>query len=100
MTHEPCKFEDRILNMATDVAETKVELKSLSMRINGSMDRFADHIAQGRGWRMAITGSIVIIIINILAFTFFFGALNKTVLVNERILQRILEKYEHIIHKE
>ena len=95
MSHE-CKYEERVLEMANDITETKGDVKLLSARINGSMDTFFDHVKQGKGWRVAVSSSLVILIMNILVFAYMFGIINKTVNVNERIIQRILNKYEHI----
>lgn len=91
-----CKFENKVIQMSEDITETKGEIRLLSNRINGSIQTFYDHIEQGKGWRLAVVGSVVMVIINILLFSYLFGMVNKTVIVNERIIQRILLKYEQI----
>ena len=99
MDHD-CKFEGKVMKMAEDIAETKGDVKALSIRINGSYDTFYDHIKQGKGWRTAVMSSILLVVINIVIFSYLFGIVNKTVLVNERIIQRILMKYEQIVGEE
>jgi len=100
MSEIECKYEDKIIKMSEDITETKGDVKLLSSRINGSMDTFYDHIKQGKGWRTAVLSSILLFTINILMFVYMFGMLSKTVTVNERIIQRILNRYEQIFTEE
>lgn len=69
---------------------------ALDTRINGSIDMFYDHIKQGKGWRSIIAGIVIALIMQFVGFAFVFGRMDKTLEVNERVLQRILPKYEAI----
>ncbi len=66
----------------------KATLEALDKRINGSYETFNNHIIQGRGWRGAVIGTAVMVIMQIIMFAYVYGNLSKTVNVNERILQR------------
>lgn len=94
-----CKFENKIITLCEDVAETKADIKSLSKRINGSMDGIEDHILQGRKWRTTITSIAVLIIIQIMTFAYFFGSLNKTVSSNERFILEAFKNKSYTINK-
>ena len=63
---------------------------AIDKRINGSIDDIHDHIKAGDRWRAIIIGIAVSVVIQIVAFSYIYGNLSKTVCVNERILQRIL----------
>ena len=101
MSEYPCKFEDRIIEFAEDIAEIKSDVKALSVRTNGNMDRFIDHIKQGHVWRTAILSMAVTLVISISGFLLLFGGLKKTVEVNERIIQReVLRENGNLTKKE
>ena len=63
-----CKFEE-------DIGFIKGTLKSLDVRINGSFDIMNKHVVDGEGWRRAILGIIVTIIIQCISFAYLFGIL-------------------------
>ena len=74
-----CKFEDRILKLCEDAAGTRSDVKNISIRINGALDDIADHVRHGRGWRSAIFGLAITVIINIIVFSNIFGKIQAKV---------------------
>lgn len=88
MTEHECKYADRILNMCESVARTEQKVESLDKRINGSMEAIREHIKQGSVWRGGIVGIAITVVLQLVAFSFAYGTLYKTVAVNERIIQR------------
>lgn len=91
-----CSQMETLREISVNVAEVKSDIKALDKRINGSIDDFRVHIEHGGKWRLAIASIGVALVLNVVAFAYMFGQLNKTVCVNERIIQRILGKYELI----
>ena len=61
-----CKQEDKINEIAVNIAEIKGDVKSLDQRINGSMDKIASHLTEGEGYRKLIIGTAVSLILAIL----------------------------------
>ena len=93
---DECRYEIKIIEMAEDIAETKESVKSLDRRINGSMDKIADHIAQGFYWRLAIGGVIGSFVIQVIIVASIWGSISKTVEINERMLSKITEDIDEI----
>lgn len=91
MVYHDCKYEE-------DIGYIKATLKSLDVRVNGSMDGVAEHIRQGHGWRKAIVSIICAGIFQIFTFAYFFGVLTKTVQTNE-IAIKTLNKNTTLIEK-
>jgi len=85
-----------LAKVSVSQARTEENVLALDKRINGSYDTFCDHVAQGKGWRMAVSGIAVGLIIQIVMFSYVFGNLAKTVSVNERIIQREVIEDEHV----
>ena len=94
--HIVCTEKETLNGLLVLVARTEERVVNLDKRINGSLKTYQDHIVQGKGWRMAIIGTLVMIVLQIIGFAFVYGTLSKTVNVNERIIQRVLDKYEHL----
>ena len=61
-----CKQEDKINQISVDIAEVNGCIKNLDTRINGSMDRIANHMNEGEGYRKLIIGTAVSLILAIL----------------------------------
>lgn len=83
-----CKQEEAIKSLLVTTGKIEERIIALDKRINGSYQAFCDHIVQGKGWRMAVVGTVVAVVIQVVGFAFMYGNLYKTVVVNERIIQR------------
>jgi len=83
---EPCKFENRIIEMATNVESTKTQLTALDKRINGSFEKISKHVSDGNKWRMAIIGIVFAIIVQGVAFAYNYGKQSKTLEYLEKIV--------------
>ena len=49
---------------------------------------------QGKAWRMTVVGITLGLILEVIAFSYIYGQLSKTVSVNERIIQREVVNHE------
>lgn len=88
---DPCKFEE-------DIGYIKGTLKSLDIRVNGSLDVMQDHVRQGEKWRQAIIGIVIAGIVQIVGFAYLFGTLTERVNKNsgaiEKEIQFLYDKLE------
>ena len=102
-----CKQEDKINEIAVNIAEVNGCLKNLDTRINGSMDRIAHHMTEGEGYRKLIIGTAVSLILSIL------GGVSTTWIVTSQlgytmgrfanqieVNTKRLDKAEAVIHGE
>ena len=92
MDNHICKFEDRIIKLCEDASETKTELRSLSKRINGSLDDFVKHIQHGTKWRVFIAGTAVTLVVYIVLCAFSYGKQTEIIKSNQKAIERLLEK--------
>lgn len=97
MSDHICTQEALLRNISVDVGATRAKLEAMDKRINGSIDDFRVHVEHGGKWRTLIATIGFALICNIVVFAYMFGQLNKTVLFNERFIQKFTEKYEVII---
>lgn len=93
MTDAQCLEHARKLEtMAIDVATIKGDVKHLSLRINGSMDRIADHVEAGAWWRGAVLGIATTVILSIIAASLAYGEMKNQVDVNTQRWDRLFKK--------
>ena len=83
---QTCKYEE-------DIGYIKGTLKSLDIRINGSMDKIAHHIKQGSLWRISIVGVVFAGILQVVSFAYLFGMLTSTVNHNKVVVDKYIEKH-------
>jgi hypothetical protein len=78
------------------LSDIKISIAKIETKLDASIKTFYDHIAQGKGWRFLMASIGLGLVGSIITFAMMFGVLSKTVEVNERIILRILDKYEHL----
>lgn len=75
---EPCINADRITRHGMEIEHTRKHLD--------------DHIASGKGWRVAVAGIVVTLIIQVTSFVYFYGRLNEQVEHHDKLLSRVESK--------
>ena len=78
-----------LAGIKTDIAVIKTTVVVMDKRINGSIEDIEKHMERGTSWRIAIAGTIVGLIIQIVFFAYLFGNINRQVCVNTERLDRI-----------
>jgi hypothetical protein len=65
----------------------------LSARINGSIHDIEHHIASGQAWRIAIVGSIISIVIQVVSFAYLWGQASRQITINTGRITTLEELY-------
>lgn len=81
MDHQ-CKYEKEIFEMGKTMSRIDACTNNMDKRINGSIDSFVQHINNGHKWRSAILSVSIVVILNVVVFSYVFGRLSKAVEMN------------------
>ena len=80
-----CLHETEFKQLAVDVAEIKGNLKTLDIRINGSLEKINAFMESGKMWRMAILGMALTIV----GWVFLAGSAWKQIEINTNRLNKL-----------
>lgn len=103
-----CKQEEKINEISENVIETKGEIKSLNLRINGALEKIANHMTEGEGYRRLIVGTAISLVLSILGgivtvvtLAYHLGAYTRQISVNTERLNIVEQDHkDHFYTKE
>jgi hypothetical protein len=88
---EPCKYEREIIDTGKTLAAVSEQISGLDRRINGSFEKINRHIEDGKGWRLAIAGTIVAVIIQIIVIAYYAGKFAKLAELYEKTVVQVIQ---------
>ena len=93
--YEDCMFKDKIIKTSEDVSEMKGDIKALSVRINGSLEKISSFMETGFKWRMTILALSVTILLSVCGVIYTFGTNQRQIEINTQRLD-IIEQQQHL----
>jgi len=91
------RLEEKINDLSVNMSAMNEKMSFLDRRINGSIDNIEKHIEHGRSWRISIIGVALMLILQILSFTYIYGQLNAQVRVNNTRLETLEEIHPRVV---
>ena len=86
-TYENCIFKDKIIKTSEDVTEVKGDIKALSVRINGSLEKISYFMDSGIWWRRTIVGLSITMLLSVGSAIYTFAVLANHYGANERQIE-------------
>jgi hypothetical protein len=77
-------IQDTLVQVRLDVAKVSGEVKAMDVRINGTQEKFKDHILQGNFWRGTIVALCISLVSSVFAGAIWAGKLTAIVMENQR----------------
>ena len=95
-----CKQEEKIINMSEGIIRIEGSIEKLDLRINGSLEKMANHVEASDFWRRFIMTTAISLIISIIGgayalwtLTYNLGQYTKQIQVNTERLSVIEEEH-------
>lgn len=58
-----CRLEEAVMQASKDIVELRGEVKTLNVRINGSLDKISNFMESGIWWRRTIVGVVITVLL-------------------------------------
>jgi len=85
--YENCIFKEKIGNASESVIEIKGDIKNLSLRINGSLEKISSFMDSGIWWRRTIVALSFSLVLSIGSAVYTFATLAQNYGRNERQIE-------------